>query len=92
MQEVETTVTSGKLTIVVEFIVNSPAKGYFTIIKHNSSSLSQMMAVLNKSAPAVLTGLEPNTYDVLVYDMKETGLPNDKPAVEIEDIIVSQGN
>lgn len=92
MQEAEATVSNETVTIVGEFIVNSPAKGYLIIVKHNSSSLNYMMAVLNKSAPAVVTGLKANTYDILVYDVEETGLPSDKPAVKIKNIVVTQGN
>lgn len=92
MQEVEATVTNETLTIVGEFIVNSPAKGYLITVKHNSSSLILMMAILNKSAPTVVAGLKANTYDIIVYDIEETGLPSDKPAVEIKDIPVTQGN
>jgi len=50
-----------------------------------------MMAVLNTSAPAVVGGLEPNIYDILAYDVEETGLPNETPAVQIMDNTVSQG-
>ena len=71
--------------------MNSPAQGCLIIVKCNSSSPDRMMAVLNTSAPAEVTGLEPNIYDILVYDVEETGLPNETPAVEIEDKIVSQG-
>ena len=40
---------------------------------------------------ALVIGLNPNIYDVLVYDVEETGLPSEKPAVEIENVEVSQG-
>ena len=51
-----------------------------------------MVALPNiASVFALVIGLKPNTYDVLVYDVEETGLPNEKPAVEIGNKRVSQG-
>ena len=86
MQKIEANVSGGMLTIMKEFIVNSPAQGCFIVFKSQTPSPDRMMAVLNTSAPAEVTGLEPNIYDILVYDVEESGLPNEIPAVEIEDI------
>ena len=79
------------MTVMKELIVNSPAQGCFIVVKSHTPSPDQMMAVLNTSVPAEVTGLEPNTYDILVYDVEVSGLPNDKPTVEIEYASVSQG-
>ena len=78
------------IEITAEFIVNSPDQGYLIIVKSQSPSPDRMMAVLNTSAPAVVAGLEPNIYDILVYDVEETGLPNETPAVQIEYETASQ--
>ena len=93
MQEADVLPGDGSLTLMPKFIVDSPDQGYFLVITYDSSSSGRMMAVLNSSAPAVVTGLEPNTYDILAYDVEETGLPNEIPAVQIniELSTVSQG-
>ena len=91
VQNIDATVDNGTISIMGKFMVNSPAKGYLIIVKCNSSSPDRIMAVLNTSAAAVVAGLEPNIYDILVYDVEETGLPNETPAVQIEDTTVSQG-
>ena len=91
VQNIDATVDNGTIRIMGKFMVNSPAKGYLIIVKCNSSSPDRIMAVLNTSAAAVVAGLEPNIYDILVYDVEETGLPNEIPAVQIEDTTVSQG-
>ena len=91
VQKADVRVIDGILTVMKEFIVNSPAQGCFIVVKSQSPSPDRMMAVLNTSAPAEVTGLEPNIYDILVYDVEETGLPNETPAVQIEDTVVSQG-
>ena len=91
MQKAEVIVIDGVLTVMKEFIVNSPAQGCFIVVKSQSPSPDQMMAVLNTSAPAEVTGLEPNIYDILVYDVEETGLPNETPAVQIDDINITKG-
>ena len=91
VQNIDASVDNGTISIMGKFMVNSPAKGYLIIVKCNSSSPDRIMAVLNTSTPAVVAGLEPNIYDILVYDVEETGLPNETPAVQIEDTTVSQG-
>ena len=92
VQNIDATVDNGTIRIMGKFMVNSPAKGYLIIVKCNSSSSpDRIMAVLNTSIPAVVAGLEPNIYNILVYDVEETGLPNETPAVQIEDTTVSQG-
>ena len=91
MQKVETRVGSGTLITMADFIVNSTAQGYFIVVK--SQLLPDlMMAVLNTSSSAVVTGLEPGIYDILAYDVEETGLPNETPAVEIKNESVIQGS
>ena len=88
----EATASNGILIFTVHFIVNSPAQGCLIIFKCNSSRPDQMVTLPNiASVFALVIGLEPNIYDVLVYDVEETGLPNEKPAVEIENMEVSQG-
>ena len=90
MQKAVANVSDGILTVMKEFIVNSPAQGCFIVVKSQSQLPNRMMAVLNTSAPAEVAGLEPNIYDILVYDVEETGLPNETPAVQIEDINVTK--
>ena len=91
MQEADVIVIDGILTVMKEFIVNSPAQGCFIVVKSQSPSPDRMMAVLNTSVPAEVTGLEPNIYDILVYDVEETGLPNETPAVEIYNENIDNG-
>ena len=88
MQRADVQAGDGSLTLMPKFIVDSPHQGYFLVV---SSSPNRMMAVLNTSAPAEVTGLEPNIYDILAYDVEETGLPNETPAVKIVISTVSQG-
>ena len=84
------TMNDGMVEIRGLFIINSPAKGCFIIVKCNSSSPDRMMAVLNTSVPAVVSGLESNNYSILAYDVEENGLPNEKLAVEVNYESVSQ--
>ena len=51
MQKIEANVSGGMLTIMKEFIVNSPAQGCFIIVKSHTPSPDRMMAVLNTSVP-----------------------------------------
>ena len=90
VQKAEANVSDGILTVMKEFMVNSTAQGCFIVVKSQSPSPDRMMAVLNTSAPAEVAGLEPNIYDILVYDVEETGLPNETPAVQIVDINVTK--
>ena len=88
----EVIASNGILILTVHFIVNSPAKGCLIVFKSNSSFPDQIMALPNvASVFALVIGLKPNTYDVLVYDVEETGLPNEKPAVVIDNKRVGQG-
>jgi len=91
VQDIIATVGYGTITIIGKFIEDSPAKGFFIIVKCNLSSLDKMMALPNAKEAAVVTGLECNTYDILMYDVEENGLPNEQPAVQKNDIIVTQG-
>ena len=92
VQDVDATPTmnDGMVEIRGFFIMNSPAKGYFIIIKCSSSTADRMMAVLNTSVPAVVSGLESNSYSILAYDVEENGLPNEKLAAEVNYESVSQ--
>ena len=92
VQKVDAIASNGILIFTVHFIVNSTAQGCLIIFKCNSSLPDQMVTLPNvASVFALVIGLNPNTYDVLVYDVEETGLPNEKPAVEIQHTKVSQG-
>ena len=91
MQDIIATVGNGTITIKGKFIEDSPAKGCLIIVACNLPSLDKMMAVPNANESAVVTGLERNTYDILVYDVEENGLPNEQLAVQKNDKVVTQG-
>ena len=91
VQDIIATVGYGTITIIAKFSEDSPAKGCLIIVKCNLPSLDKMMAVPNANEAAVVTGLECNTYDILVYDVEENGLPNEQPAVQKNNKIVTQG-
>ena len=91
MQDIIATVGYGTITIIGTFIEDSPAKGCLIIVTCNLPSPDKMMAVPNANEAAVVTGLECNTYDILVYDVEENGLPNEQPALQKNDKVVTQG-
>ena len=91
VQDIIATVGYGTITIIAKFIEESPAKGCLIIVTCNLPSPDKMMALTNANEEVVVTGLECNTYDILVYDVEENGLPNEQPAVQKKDIIVTQG-
>jgi len=91
VQDIIVTVGYKTITIMGKFVEDSPAKGCLIIVTCNLPSPDKMMAVPNANEAAVVTCLVPNTYDTLVYDVEENGLPNEQPAVQKNDVIVTKG-
>ena len=79
--EVNSCATPGGVNISCNFTENSKAKGYLSILYPRNNSSLEMFVVASRTdlssskLNVSVSGIPPNDYTVIVYDLKSDGLP-----------------
>ena len=84
------TVTSAKddngIILTAEFIKHSTARGCFIVLQPEDGSPDVFRAVLKSKSSTVLTTtiieIPSSTYNVLIFELQQDGLPNQRLAYE----------
>jgi hypothetical protein len=89
--------TNNKIKLTGEFIENTTAQGCFVVLQCEYRNPDVFRALLlpddfSTSVQSTIHDVISSTYNMLVYDLEEDGLPNSHPAVEQNTTVTVMGN